>query len=87
MRALANEEFKIAGELIVCSIIQGGPAPSCFSDIVYDYIIDGMSSVKTESWAPIIQDGCLKDSIKKVDNCSCIFTVSTTSVLLKLPSL
>ena len=40
MRALANDEFKAVGELMACSLIQGGPAPCFLSVNVYDYLID-----------------------------------------------
>lgn len=66
MRAFANEEFKIAGELFVCSIIQGGPSPSYFAEIVYNYIVDGIASVNTEDWTPVLQDNSLKESMKQV---------------------
>ena len=64
MRALANDEFKAVGELMACSLIQGGPAP-CFLS-VYDYLIDGMASVQSEKWASLIKDDFLRQSLERV---------------------
>ena len=36
--ALANEDFRIAGELMAMSVIQGGPGPYLFSSVVYNII-------------------------------------------------
>ena len=60
MRALANEEFKAVGELIACSIIQGGPAPCLLSTIIYDYIVDGVQSIQLESWMPFVGEITVK---------------------------
>ena len=66
MRALANDEFKVAGELMASSILQGGPAPSFLADIVYSYIIHGSSSIQTDTWAALVNDETLKQAIEKV---------------------
>lgn len=36
--SLSNGNFAFAGEVIVMSILQGGPAPSFFNPTVFDYI-------------------------------------------------
>ncbi|XP_068684539.1 G2/M phase-specific E3 ubiquitin-protein ligase-like [Montipora foliosa] len=69
MRALANDEFKAAGELMACSLIQGGPAPCFLSVNVYDYLIDGMASVQSEKWASLIKDDFLRQSLERIAAC------------------
>ena len=66
MQALANGEFKVAGEPMACSIVQGGPALRFLSMNVYDYIVDGMSSVQSERWSSLLRDDALKQSIERV---------------------
>ena len=65
-RALDNEEFKATGELMACSLVQGGPAPTMMSVNVYNYIIHGISSVQGGTWAALVPDISLRESIKKV---------------------
>ncbi|XP_067027006.1 uncharacterized protein [Acropora muricata] len=69
MRALANDEFKAVGELMACSLIQGGPAPCFLSVNVYDYLIDGMASVQSEKWASLIKDDFLRQSLERIAAC------------------
>ena len=38
LMALANEEFRVAGELMAMSIAQGGPGPYSFSSVIYNII-------------------------------------------------
>lgn len=66
MRALANGEFEAVGELMACSLIQGGPAPCFLSVNVYDYFIDGMASVQSEKWASLVKDDFLRQSMERV---------------------
>ena len=69
IRALANEDFKIVGELMAYSIIQGGPAPCLLSVPVYQYIVNGMSSLDTEDtkiWLSQVRDASLKENIEQV---------------------
>ena len=66
MRAVGNDEFKAVGELMACSLIQGGPAPCFLSVNVYDYVIDGMASVQSEKWASLIKDDFLRQSVERV---------------------
>ena len=72
MRALANEEFKAVGELMACSLVQGGPASSFLSMIVYDYLVHGMSSIQSEKWTSLVTDNSLRQSMEGV-----ILTCST----------
>lgn len=68
MRALANEDFKVVGELMAYSIIQGGPAPCLLSLPVYTYIINGMSSMDTQNtnvWSSQVRDVSLKQHIEQ----------------------
>lgn len=37
--ALSNEDFKLCGEIMCLSILQGGPAPNFLSDEVVDYVL------------------------------------------------
>lgn len=41
--ALANEDFRMAGELMAMSIVQGGPGPNLFSPVVYNIISRDMN--------------------------------------------
>ena len=66
MRALANEEFKAVGELMACSLVQGGPAPSFLSMLVYNYLVDGMSSIQSEKWTSLVTDNCLRQSMEGI---------------------
>jgi hypothetical protein len=47
------------------SIIQGGPAPSFLADIVYDYMMDGCSSIQTDSWVTLVEDKTLQQAMKR----------------------
>ena len=49
--AFINDEFRIAGELMAISFAQGGPAPCIFAQEVFDYLVSGMESVTTTTWA------------------------------------
>jgi hypothetical protein len=63
---LAAIIFKIAGELMAGSIVQGGPAPCFMSQEAYAYIVEGVSSITAEEWAPQIKDKKLIDAIDQV---------------------
>ena len=83
MQALANEEFKVAGEIIASSIVQEGPAPCLFSSNVYGYIVRGIGSVQSYNWIGQLQDDKMKMAIEKVNDCSPFllphyFTLSNT---------
>lgn len=71
VQALANEEFKVAGEIIAASIVQGGPAPCLFSPQVYNYIVHGISSVHAHNWCEQLKDDTIKITVEKVifENC------------------
>ena len=49
--ALQNEEFKLAGELMVMSILQNGPAPALLHQAVFNFISNQQLSIEdiTES--------------------------------------
>lgn len=66
MVALANEEFKVAGEIMASSVVQGGPAPCVLSTSAYAYIVHGVSSIKADDANDIVEDVCLKEIIEKV---------------------
>ena len=46
--AVANEEFRIAGELRSSSIAQGGPAPNFLAEWLYDFLAGGLKSIRFE---------------------------------------
>ncbi|XP_028390714.1 uncharacterized protein LOC114515623 [Dendronephthya gigantea] len=69
MQAFANEEFKVSGEIIASSIVQGGPAACLFSSQVYDYIVHGISRVQAHSWSGQLQDESIKTTIEKIKSC------------------
>lgn len=66
MAALGNNKFKTAGELMAASIVQGGPAPCFLSEEAYAYIVEGVSSVKTEGWLSQLKNKEMVDTIEKV---------------------
>ena len=66
MAALAEEEFKIAGELMGSSVVQGGPAPSFLSSSTYAYIVSGVGSVKTDDADEIVENLHMKNAVNKV---------------------
>ena len=70
MAALAEEEFKIAGELMASSIVQGGPAPSFLSSSVYAYIVNGVGSVRADDAGDIVENLQMKNAINKVPGCN-----------------
>lgn len=47
-QALNNMSFKYAGELMAMSIAHGGPSPSFLKEWVFDYVANGISSVKPD---------------------------------------
>lgn len=58
--SLTEGHFKIAGELMVSSVLQGGPAPHFLAGWVYQFISGGLDTVSIQ-----IQD-IHKDSLKVV---------------------
>ena len=46
--ALVSGEMKHAGELMVSSILHGGPAPNFLTKWVYDYLVGGLQKVATQ---------------------------------------
>ena len=65
-RALANEEFKVAGELMASSLAREGPAPFLLSENVFDYVARGICSVHLYNWAEHVEDLPIKNEIEKV---------------------
>ena len=65
-RALANEEFKVAGELMASSLTQEGPAPCLLSENVFDYVARGICSIQSHNWAEQVEDIPIKNEIDKV---------------------
>ena len=66
MTALAEEEFKIAGEVMASSIVQGGTAPCFLSSPVYNYIVNGVGSIQADDADEIVENLHLKNAINKV---------------------
>lgn len=66
MDALAREEFKIAGELMSMTIVQGGPAPCFLKQHVYLYIAKGLDSLSASVADDVVEDLYLTDVIKVV---------------------
>ena len=46
--ALVSGELKHAGELMVSSIVHGGPAPNFLTKWVYEYLIGGLHKVASQ---------------------------------------
>ena len=55
--ALANEDFRIAGELMAMSIVQGGPGPYLFSSVVFNIISRDLKIDDCEN--SFIKDTCV----------------------------
>ena len=66
MAALANEEFKVAEEIMAKSVVQGGPAPGFLSSSSFSYIVHGVSSINADDANDIVEDVCLKEAIEKI---------------------
>jgi hypothetical protein len=64
--ALANNEFKVAGELMASSLAQEGPAPCLLAEKVFDYVARGIHSIQSYNWLEHIEDKRLKLQIEKV---------------------
>ena len=65
-RALANDEFKVAGTLMSSSLAQDGPAPCLLATKVFDYIARGIHSIQSFNWLKHVEDKSLKLQIEKV---------------------
>ena len=65
-RALVNEEFKVASELMASSIAQEGPAPCLLSENVFAYVARGICSVQSYNWLEHVEDEQIKNEIYKV---------------------
>ena len=65
-RALANEEFKVADELMASSLAQEGPAPCLLSEDVFEYVARGICSIHSYNWLEHVEDIKIKNEIDKV---------------------
>ena len=66
MAALGDEEFKVAGEIMATSVVQGGPAPGFLSSSSFRYVVHGVSGIKADDANDIVEDVFLKEAIAKV---------------------
>ena len=66
MAALGNEEFKVAGEIMATSVVQGGPAPGFLSSSSFRYVVHGVSGIRADDANDIVEDVFLKEAIAKV---------------------
>lgn len=66
MTALGCNKFKVVGELMAASIVQGGPAPCFLYEVAYLYLSDGVASITNEKWYPNMKDKSLLGAIDKV---------------------
>ncbi|CAB4001408.1 G2 M phase-specific E3 ubiquitin- ligase-like [Paramuricea clavata] len=69
--ALTEETFKLGAELIVMSIVQGGPAPTCMSPVIYDIVSRGFKS-QTCVLLDMIKNGNFKTIANKIDKVSTV---------------
>ena len=60
--ALCNNEFKVAGNIIAMSLVQGGKSPSCLSPSLYAYMIGGIEAVN-----PSLEEICNRDIRDKAE--------------------
>ena len=86
MQALADQQFKVAGELIATSLVQEGPAAYLLSSNVYDYIVRGIGSVQADNWILQVEDDVLKTTIEKVTEVV-VNEILSIDISLYLPSL
>ena len=66
MTALGCDKFKVAGELMAASIVQGGPAPCFLSEAAYLYMSKGVASITSDNWYPYIKNKKMQEAIEKV---------------------
>ena len=62
--AVSNGHFRVAGELMAASIVQGGPAPDFMAPWVYDYISAGIEGVTVDKEKVVAQQS--KELINRV---------------------
>ena len=62
--AVSNGHFRVAGELMAASIVQGGPAPDFMAPWVYDYISAGIEGVTVDQEKVVAQQS--KELINRV---------------------
>jgi hypothetical protein len=62
--AMTNGHFKVAGEIMATSIVQGGPAPDFITDWVYKYLSSGIDGITVDESK--IQDQSVTQLINKV---------------------
>ena len=56
MTALGCDKFKVAGELMTASIVQGGPAPCLLTEVADSYMSEGVASITSAKWYPYIKN-------------------------------
>lgn len=59
--ALASEDFRIAGEIMAMSVVQGGPGPNLFSPVIYNIISRNLDfkDCKTSYLKDVCQKVCV----------------------------
>ena len=62
--AMTDGQFRIAGEMMATSIVQGGPAPDFLSDWVYNYLSSGIEGVIVDEIK--IEDQRIRELIDRV---------------------
>lgn len=62
--AMSKGHYRCMGEMIVMSLIQGGPGPACFSPTVIDYVLGGIARVRPS--IDDIPDCHIQEVMKKV---------------------
>ena len=62
--AMTDGQFRIAGEMMATSIVQGGPAPDFLSDWVYNYLSSGIEGVIVDEIK--IEDQRIREVIDRV---------------------
>lgn len=64
--SLSKGEFKMAGEVMAMSILQGGQAPNFMSHIVYNYLSDSMEV--EDIMSPVHKELCAKVYFYEIKN-------------------
>ena len=64
--AMTSGHFRIAGEIMAPSIVQGGPAPDFLAEWVYKYLSSGIEGIMVDESK--IEDQSVRQLITRVSN-------------------
>ena len=67
--AMTSGHFRIAGEILAASLVQGGPTPGFFAEWVFKYLLSGIESIMVDESK--IKDDSVRQLIIRVRLLSC----------------